>query len=109
MRGKTVLEFTPETRRRWEWSPDDIRRVGHLVVDLIAHHLTSLLERPVFRPFPPELAEHFLDAAVPLAGQEPEGILAAFSREVVLYAASTRSVVCLPWPQTVASRSLKCV
>lgn len=79
------LEFAPETRRRWEWSPDDIRRVGHLVVELITQHLTSLPERSVFRPFPPELAEHFLNAAVPLTGQEPEEILAAFARDVEPY------------------------
>jgi len=79
------LEFAPETRRRWEWSPDDIRRVGHLVVELISHHLTSLPERPVFDPFPPELAERFLNADVPLAGQEPEEILAAFARDVEPY------------------------
>ena len=39
MREGTALEFAPETRRRWEWSPEDIRRFGHLVVDLIAQHL----------------------------------------------------------------------
>jgi len=85
MREATGLEFAPEARRRWEWSLDDIRRVGHLVVELIAHHLTSLPERPVFRPFPPELAERFLDASVPLAGQAPEEILAAFARDVEPY------------------------
>jgi glutamate/tyrosine decarboxylase-like PLP-dependent enzyme len=55
------------------------------VVELIAHHLTSLPTRPVFRPFPPELAERFLDAAVPLAGQDPEDILAAFAKDVEPY------------------------
>jgi len=85
MREGIALEFAPETQRRWEWSPEDIRRFGHLVVDLIAHHLTSLPERPVFRPFPPELAERFLDAGLPLAGQAPEEILAAFARDVEPY------------------------
>ncbi|MGH8060297.1 MAG: pyridoxal phosphate-dependent decarboxylase family protein, partial [Candidatus Entotheonellia bacterium] len=85
MREDTSLEFPPETRRRWEWSSDDIRRVGHLVVELIAHHLTSLPERPVFDPFPPELAERFLNTDAPLAGQEPEEILAAFARDVEPY------------------------
>ncbi len=71
MREGTALEFAPETRQRWEWSPEDIRRFGHLVVDLIAHHLTSLPERPVFRPFPPELAARFLGAAVPWPARDP--------------------------------------
>jgi|RhiMetdeSRZDD1v2_1073273.scaffolds.fasta_scaffold25754_6 aromatic-L-amino-acid/L-tryptophan decarboxylase len=85
MPESAVLEFAPEMRQRWAWSADDIRRVGHLVVDLIAHHLTSLPERPVFRPFPPELAAHFLSAAVPLTGQEPEEILAEFARDIEPY------------------------
>jgi aromatic-L-amino-acid/L-tryptophan decarboxylase len=76
------LEFAPEAWRRWEWSADEIRRVGSLVVELIAQHLTSLPERPVFRLFPPELAARFLDAPVPLAGQSPEAILAEFARDI---------------------------
>src|ERR1041384_7643132 len=72
MPESAALEFAPEMRQRWAWSADDIRHFGHLVVDLIAHHLTSLPERPVFRPFPPELAARFLSAALPLMGQEPE-------------------------------------
>ena len=85
MREAPGLEFAPETRRRWEWSPDEIRSVGHLVVELIAHHLTSLPERPVFRPFPSELAARFLDAPVPLAGQSPEAILTEFARDIEPY------------------------
>ncbi len=85
MRDETSLEFTPEARRRWEWSADDLRRVGHLVVDLIAQHLTSLPERAVFRPYPPELADRFRGTAWPLAGQAPEEILAEFARDVEPY------------------------
>jgi aromatic-L-amino-acid/L-tryptophan decarboxylase len=85
MREERALEFTPEVQRRWAWSADDIRRVGHRVVELVAHHLTSLPERPVFQPFPPELAQRFLDAAWPAAGQEPEDILAEFARDVEPY------------------------
>jgi aromatic-L-amino-acid decarboxylase len=85
MHEDTVPDFAPETRRRWEWSRDDIRRVGHLVVELIAQHLTSLPERPVFRPFPPKLAARFLDTALPLAGQSPEAILIEFARDIEPY------------------------
>ncbi len=69
MRKSTTLEFTPETQPHWAWSPDAIRHVGHLVVELIAQHLTSRPERPVFTPFPVELAERLLSADVPRAGQ----------------------------------------
>lgn len=36
---------------KWEWSREEIKRVGYRVVDLIADHLTSLPARPVFGPF----------------------------------------------------------
>ena len=36
MRDATSLEFAPEAQRRWEWSANEIRRVGHLAVELIA-------------------------------------------------------------------------
>jgi glutamate/tyrosine decarboxylase-like PLP-dependent enzyme len=79
------LEFTPAARQRWEWSPEAIRRVGHQVVDLIAHHLTSLPERPVFQPFPTTLAERLSTADPPLSGQAPEDILADFARDIEPY------------------------
>jgi len=85
MPESAALEFAPEMRQRWDWSTDDMRHCGHLVVDLIAHHLTSLPERPVFRPLPPELAERFRSAALPLTGQDPEEILAEFARDVEPY------------------------
>jgi aromatic-L-amino-acid decarboxylase len=85
MREYKTLEFALETQHRWEWSPDDLRRVGHLVVDLIVQHLTSLPERSVFQPVPPELATRFLSAACPQAGQAAEEILAEFARDVASY------------------------
>ena len=45
MPESAALEFAPEMRQRWAWSADDMRHFGHLVVDLIAHHLTSLPRR----------------------------------------------------------------
>jgi len=85
MHDATGLEFAPEARRRWEWSADEIRHVGHQVVELITRHLTALPERPVFTPFPPELAARFLSAEIPQAGQRPEEILAEFARDVEPY------------------------
>lgn len=42
-----------------KWSAEEIRRVGHRVVDLIADHLTSLRNEPAFTPVPPEIIEHY--------------------------------------------------
>ena len=34
-----------------EWSADEIKRVGYRTIDLIAEHLTTLPDKPVFQPF----------------------------------------------------------
>ena len=67
---------------RWEWSADEIKRVGYRVVDMIAAHLTALPQEPVFRPFPPEAAARFLDAKLPEPGDEVDGILSDFARDI---------------------------
>ena len=73
------------TDNRWEWTEEEIKRVGYKVVDLIAHHLTSLPQRPVFRPFPEKLAQEYLHSAAPREGQNPDAILAQFAEEIEQY------------------------
>ena len=70
---------------RWEWSEDEIRRVGYRVVDMIAEHLTALPDKPVFRPFPVEMASTYLDSKPPEAGQEADDILDTFLRDIEPY------------------------
>jgi glutamate/tyrosine decarboxylase-like PLP-dependent enzyme len=72
-------------RAAWEWSSDDIRRIGHRVVDLIADHLTGLGDGPVFRPVPRALAARFVQSAPPDRGRSPEAILDAFATEIAPY------------------------
>jgi aromatic-L-amino-acid decarboxylase len=69
----------------WEWSADEVRRVGYRVVDMIAEHLATLRSKPVFQPFPPELAERYLNSEPPGPGQEVDEILATFAREIEPY------------------------
>jgi glutamate/tyrosine decarboxylase-like PLP-dependent enzyme len=64
------------------WSADEIRRVGYLVVDLIAEHLAALPDEPVFRPVPRDLQEQFLSSTPPAQGAAPDDILREF-RETV--------------------------
>jgi aromatic-L-amino-acid/L-tryptophan decarboxylase len=68
-----------------EWTADEIRRVGRLVVDLIADHLTSLPDRPAFRPVPSGLAERMTAAPAPSASVSPDDILRLFSEIVEPY------------------------
>ena len=70
---------------RWEWSADEIRRIGYRVVDMIAEHLAELPEKPVFHPFPPELASKYLDSKPLESGQEADDILATFAQEIEPY------------------------
>jgi len=64
---------------------DEIRRIGHLVVDLIADHLSGLRDQPVFRPVPPDLAERFVSTPAPIDGATPDDILREFRDTIAPY------------------------
>jgi aromatic-L-amino-acid/L-tryptophan decarboxylase len=70
----------------WEWSAAELRRHGYRVVDLLVEHLTTLPDRPVFRPYPPELAARRLSAPLPERGRPAEELLDEIATTV------------LPWP-----------
>jgi aromatic-L-amino-acid/L-tryptophan decarboxylase len=74
-----------EDASSWEWSAEEIKRIGYKVVDLVAEHLTTLPNRPVFRPVPKDLANEFLTFPAPTSGQEPEAILAQFAEQIEQY------------------------
>ena len=67
---------------RWEWPADEIRRVGYRVVDMIAEHLATLPEKPVFRPVPAELAAAWLGSEPPESGADADDVLDAFARGI---------------------------
>jgi aromatic-L-amino-acid decarboxylase len=69
----------------WEWSAEEIKRVGYQVVDLIADHLTGLPVRPVWQPYPAEQADALLSAPAPRDGQTAEALLEAFASQVAPY------------------------
>jgi glutamate/tyrosine decarboxylase-like PLP-dependent enzyme len=70
---------------KWEWSVDDIRRVGYRIVDLIAEHVTTLPSRPVFQPVPQHIVRELAGERAPAAGQTPDEIVDAFLRVVEPY------------------------
>ncbi len=67
------------------WTGAEIRRVGYQVIDLIADHLESLPDRPVFQPVPAELIERFVDASAPQTGTPPDAILREFAERIEPY------------------------
>jgi aromatic-L-amino-acid decarboxylase len=70
------------------WSKDEIRHVGHLVVDLIADHvtdLTGLKDEPVFQPVPPDVIEQFLATGAPADGISADEVLREFRETIEPY------------------------
>jgi aromatic-L-amino-acid decarboxylase len=86
--AQSLLEACAEVMARfwehsWEWSAGEIKRIGYRVIDLIAEDLTTLPAKAVFRPFPRELADRYLDdCPPPESGQSVEEILATFESEI---------------------------
>src|SRR5947208_9283680 len=68
-----------------EWTDAEIRRVGYLVVDLIAKHLTDIRDQPVFSPVPREVAERFLSTPAPRTGESADEILGEFGAAIEPY------------------------
>ena len=71
---------------RCDWTAERIRKFGYRVVDAIAGHLTSLPGRPVFQPFPEDLAQRYLNAE-PLseAGETEDELLSEFLAQMEPY------------------------
>jgi aromatic-L-amino-acid decarboxylase len=67
------------------WSREEIQRIGYRVVDLIAGHLSSLPDRPAFRPVPPEHARALVSAPVPRDPVSPDDILERFTEAIEPY------------------------
>ena len=70
----------------FEWSADEIRRVGYRVADLVAEYLTDLPSGAVFRPVPSDLADALLAAPVPEHGEGADTILDRFASSVAPFA-----------------------
>ena len=70
---------------KWNWAPEEIKRVGYRVVDIIADHLTTLPTRPVFRPVPMDVARRLQNEPMPAHGQTADEVLEAFLRHVEPY------------------------
>ncbi|MCU1384782.1 MAG: pyridoxal-dependent decarboxylase, partial [Acidobacteria bacterium] len=61
------------------------RRVGRLVVDLIADHLTKLPDAPAFRPVPPGHAEALVSMPAPQDPVSPDDMLLRFKQAIEPY------------------------
>src|SRR5438477_9240029 len=77
------LAFDTEDEARWQPSAEEIRRLGHRVVDLVADHLAGLPSGPVFRPFPNATARELLGEGLPATGESADLILDRIAEQVL--------------------------
>jgi aromatic-L-amino-acid/L-tryptophan decarboxylase len=77
------LAFDAEDEARWQPSAEEIRRLGHRVVDLVADHLAGLPSGPVFRPFPNATAREMLAEGLPATGESADLILDRIAGQVM--------------------------
>jgi aromatic-L-amino-acid decarboxylase len=70
---------------KWNWSNDEIKRVGYRVVDMISDYLSALPGRPVFRPCPPDLIGSFMDGPLPQEGEGVDALLDEFASNVAAF------------------------
>jgi len=77
------LEFDAADHARWEPSAEEIRRIGHRVVDLVADHIAGLPGTPVFRPFPNAMAREMLAELLPATGESADAIVDRIAEQVM--------------------------
>ena len=70
--------------REFDLDPEDVRRLGHRVADLVADHRASLLDRPVFGKLGAKAA--LLDEPLPEEGQPLEAVLEAVRERILPHA-----------------------
>jgi aromatic-L-amino-acid/L-tryptophan decarboxylase len=63
----------------------EFRRLAHDVAELVVEYLSSVGDRPVFRPMNPAERQQLLDQSLPENGTSPEAILALFRERVSPY------------------------
>ena len=69
----------------WRWTPEELKRVGYAVVDLIAEHISGLPDGPVFRPVPRELADEFAYSPLPAQGESADALLSQVAEKIAAY------------------------
>ena len=81
----TELDFGPEARARWVPQAEELRRLGHAVVDLLVEHLAGDDAARAFRPYPNERARAMLAEPLPEHGEDADAVLARVAADVLPY------------------------
>ena len=81
----TELDFGPEARARWVPPAEELRRLGHAVVDLLVEHLAGDDAARAFKPYPNERARAMLAEPLPEHGEDADAVLARLAADVLPY------------------------
>lgn len=82
---KAKQGYSRQMDNKFAWTEKEIKQFGYQVVDMIAHHLTTLPQEPAFKPYPPELKQALAQVKAPQQGQDREQLLAEIGRLVDPY------------------------
>ncbi|MBF9131224.1 aminotransferase class V-fold PLP-dependent enzyme [Plantactinospora sp. S1510] len=69
----------------WAFTADDVRQLGHRTVEIIVAYLSGLRERPVFQPYPTDLAGALGAERAPDHGATVDAVLDDFLQRVAPY------------------------
>jgi glutamate/tyrosine decarboxylase-like PLP-dependent enzyme len=71
--------------RQSPFPADDFRAAAYQAVDLIAHSLASIRERPVYQPVPELHRTHLMEMPLPEHGEDVSGLIERFATEILPY------------------------
>ncbi len=78
-------------------SPDEFRRLGHQIIDLLADQLAGVREAPVRRPLPDAVRDRLLKAPLNDAPEAPDALLQRVKDEVLPYPLGNNSPRFFGW------------
>src|SRR3954467_9331430 len=73
------------TQGGFEWSADEIRRVGYRAIDMIADHVATLRDAPVFRPVSADMAREAVITEPPRTGTPLDELWNEVGRRVMAH------------------------
>ena len=66
-------------------SPEEFRKLGYRVVDILTENLTQVVKGPTRRPLSDEHRENLVNQALPETPQNPEDLIQRFAEDVLPY------------------------
>lgn len=78
-----ALDAAPDRPPALAMDPEEFRRIGYGVIDLVAEYLAGVRERPVYRPMTVEQRRALLEQPLPEDGLPPDAALHRFQESVL--------------------------